>query len=529
MMRAKLYSLLLAVFLWPYFLQAQVTIGSGIQANIGSLLDLKERMPDEANANANRGLLLPRVLLNTATDFDAIIASPTQEEITAHTGLTVYNMGNANLCSGIYVWNGSEWGRLPQPCMIPVNCASAEVNGTYRVGEVMTEANNITLTIEVPKEAAKGTYNFYTDTQNGVSFSATGTLTAGTQQITLQATGSPLSGGVIPVYTLYADFSNSQVSSTTCSVSHTEDSMIPLAKPVIFGFGYYQDVYGYHIESSASKALVISDNNFGTNDNSTVHCDWINEVDIISANLSLLTEANFIKSTTAGLGLNPDIMINGFYSYTTSEVVIDSLIAYLERGGVLILLDEYTVHANSISLRLFNKLFPNSTLTRSLLGGAGSVYAIDSGVNDDITNGPFGDARGKYWGEDASSTVGFLGLPTDSITIYSNGDVLGGSITSSAAPKLNPGYVTMFKHNRLNLFFVGDGGFASNYYTTLNDTYSATTACPFAINSEYRPIPRTGWGTYGPAQGGKFTVHNSLIFANVMYWAIKNAPSNNRK
>lgn len=527
-MRTKLRFLLSAAFfIMPFLMSAQVTIGSELKPASGALLELKEFEPDANNSNSTKGLLLSRVQLNTASDLAPILANASDNDKQMHTGIVVYHTGSANMCAGVHMWDGGRWNRLPDACAITTHCESATVNGTYNVGQPLDATNTITLNVTAPLEAAGGTYNIYTNELNGMRFSGTGVLSSGTQQITLLGNGAPLSGGGEHMeFAISSSFSNSESSSTLCSVSISGEK-IPIAQPVIFGFGAAAGTYGYHLETSASRAMLINpaNKNFGPGDDYTVRSSGF---DIKTAILSGLTKANFVTSSTAGLGLNPDIMISGYYALTSDADVIKGLVDYLERGGVFILMDE-AVGSTSISLQLLRALFPSSNINQKPIGNAaGCVFGMSGDINDEITNGPFGDVRNTYWGADASVSNGISGLPADSIIVYSNADVLGGGILAANAPESNPGYVTMFKHKRLNLFFIGDGGFNSNANSYIGPSYSSVSACPFAVDATFAPIPRTGWGTYGPIGGGKFTVHNSQIFANIMAWAIRNAPSNNR-
>lgn len=99
--------------------KAQVTIGSGLKASSGALLDLKEN--DELGVNSTKGLLLPRVALEKKNELRPIISGiATESEKEAHVGLVLYNMSTIeqeDLCPGIYVWNSwGEWSRLYGTC-----------------------------------------------------------------------------------------------------------------------------------------------------------------------------------------------------------------------------------------------------------------------------------------------------------------------------------------------------------------------------------------------------------------------------
>jgi hypothetical protein len=93
---------------------SQVTIGSLIEPAKGALLDLKEHEPDQDNATANKGLLLPRVELEHINEF-TLITNPTTEQKANHTGLLVYNLTvdeSKSLERGTYQWDGNKWKRI---------------------------------------------------------------------------------------------------------------------------------------------------------------------------------------------------------------------------------------------------------------------------------------------------------------------------------------------------------------------------------------------------------------------------------
>lgn len=73
------------------------------------------------------------------------------------------------------------------------NCTSPVINGTYMAGLVLTAANTVQISVDV---AEPGDYSITTNTTNGISFSASGTLdNTGLQIITLIASGTPTSSG----------------------------------------------------------------------------------------------------------------------------------------------------------------------------------------------------------------------------------------------------------------------------------------------------------------------------------------------
>ncbi len=94
--------------------------------------------------------------------------------------ITVFGSGTG---TALYTLGGS-----------PGNCSVSSVNGTYVVGQVMTAANKVEMTVNV---TAIGTYIITGTAINGVSFGVSGVFTnPGVQNIFLAATGTPTAAGL---------------------------------------------------------------------------------------------------------------------------------------------------------------------------------------------------------------------------------------------------------------------------------------------------------------------------------------------
>lgn len=117
--------LLITALTLLYPVQAQVTIGSSIEPAHGSLLDLKET----DDGSSTKGLGLPRVNLSKKDQLfpmfgksgNVIGGYDTQKSNidNEHLGLVIYNLHTdleEGLCPGVYVWEGTNWIRIPQPC-----------------------------------------------------------------------------------------------------------------------------------------------------------------------------------------------------------------------------------------------------------------------------------------------------------------------------------------------------------------------------------------------------------------------------
>jgi len=137
-------------------------------------------------------------------------------------------------------------------------------------------------------------------------------------------------------------------------------------------------------------------------------------------------------------------------------------------------------------------------------------------IDDEILNGPFGDVRGKVWGEDYNNSCALSTIP-DGAVVYS------GTKNASTGASMSNGKVTMLRHPDKNFFWCGDSGLIHGGTSTSN------TNTPFKIgevvkngtNYPLYPINKEGYGT-----GSRQSVCNSTIFANVMAWALLQSETN---
>lgn len=104
----------------------------------------------------------------------------------------------------------------------------------------------------------------------------------------------------------------------------------------------------------------------------------------------------------------PAVVILGVY-YVPDANACQHFVDYLAKGGVLLAFLEYD------GAQLINQtIFGNKSISSSTINAGGAVYSLPYN-NDEILNGPFGDIRGKQWGEDASLTRAFSNIPSGSI------------------------------------------------------------------------------------------------------------------
>lgn len=385
-----------------------------------------------------------------------------------------------------------------------IDCTNAIVNGTYKSGTALTSANTITLPVNV---TALGSYKISTNTVDGISFSTSGIFTStGQQNVTLSGQGTPTSA-TVKNFTITSD--SQGAFATTCSLN----VVMTISVKTILHIGH-ETAYGYSAYTGPSRQLIDSSTNFGTSTNSVVKSEGFNHISLgfLPSNATLL----------AALNNKPDIVIIGYDSYGIDATQAGYLADYLNQKGVIIAFQDRP-DAN-VSLNFLKTVLSSPSLTVGYVGGgAGAVYPLVT-TNDPILNGPFGDVRGKNWGEDASTTTaltsGFPGNGPSGITPLSYAQPLNNATVFNG--------ITGFKHNNLNLVWFGDGGFISNEYINGN-TYPSYVIEPFVAPSTggYLPLEKTNYGFAGNGYvAGGLKVQNSIVFANIMAWAIKQAETN---
>ncbi len=283
--------------------------------------------------------------------------------------------------------------------------------------------------------------------------------------------------------------------------------------------------YGYALERGPAWDFLNASENFGDLPESIVKMDswspglgsWAggNRTQNAAENRMLYAAtAAFDNRLTARLAATnntnrPDIVIIGYNMINIRPAVARALNNYLDNNGVVIMMLQDAANNNTRSF--FNTMFGVSNIGAISNGTAGAMYPIvGNDPNDKILNGPFGDVRGRHWGEDAGTTLGLTNIPLSQVTVYSNGNAIN---RSSLANR-----VTMFKHNTKNFFFIGDGGFVS-----YNGGRSFV-ICPFNYDTRAkRPLPKAYGNAGSGYSAGSRNAYNSVVIANVMAWAVERA------
>ena len=272
-----------------------------------------------------------------------------------------------------------------------------------------------------------------------------------------------------------------------------------ITKKTLLTIGSSANGYGYNFSgTAASNKLITTKRNFGTAPYSTVQAEGFTIING-GINPTAAQMQNWLIS-------NPvDIVVIGYDNATLSTTIADYYKTFLEAGGVVLAFQDRTDAA--VSGNLLKSVLGNS-ISVTYATGAGSVYPFTEADND-VLNGPFGDIRGRQWGEDASTTVKITGYNASDIEILSYDQDISSSSTGTGA-------VTAFKHQTLNFIWVGDGGFNSN-----TSVFYATSS-PFELNNESFPVAKAGYGRGTKKQ----LVYNSVFTANALAWALKQADKN---
>lgn len=361
-----------------------------------------------------------------------------------------------------------------QPVAYNLICSSIQLEGSYAPNIAMTTENKMILNVNVQYP---GAYSISTNTVNGVTFSASGTFTiTGTQEVTLTATGTPVTGGIHR----YTITTNSSIGANTCNrnIEYLYRKMNILG----LGGGAYQ--LGSASGSEASRAIPQTVGNFGPN--GTVKMEGIT-----------IFNGNYIQGNTLKNSINSnkiDVVVIG-YNYQPDANSIVILADFVKnKKGVLIHSQE---NGATSTENMINAIAYSANTTVS---GTGQTY-INPVLNldDPILNGPFGDLRGKNTGSDVNNSYYVTGYSSE--------------LKSFVHQQGNTDRSWFLKHNSLGYVYIGDSG-----WTAGSASNNSTTIWPAAITSGGAPISKT--------YNGGTIVFNSIMYANTLTWAIKYVQEN---
>lgn len=579
----KLFLLLLVYVNCSLTLFSQVTIGVTEEANKGSLLQLKNEqgVTDDA-ANASKGLLLPRVNLSEKYElFPMFLKDPT--DITSgrtteyntnkkdydlqHTGLMVYNMNEyyeKDLCLGINTWDGEKWNCAHYATYdYEMDCSTVKVSGIYYKNVDLDSSHKITLRIRADEKMEGKTYYIKTDEIDGISFFAQGKITSAAatpegQEVVMKGKGKS-TNREIKRFTLTANNTSGQTCSATVIV------VIPRKKVLALANG---ENYGYNISltNTGSYKVFTESSNFGVTEESTMKYEGTEFANHKTPYLTAYTaneayaQINVIRKglleETEGNKIDIVVVAQDLYIHPDLAQV---LAEFVNQKGVLIVFNEGngyfditgTERARGSITNLMKAIWSEKSSTISDFGYSrrvnydgdgdsypGAVYKLEN-VDDMILNGPFGDARGKQWGEDASWARAVKNIPMEDIIVYSYAANM--MLTDSEQNTATKDMITGFRHKTKNFIYFGEGGFSSStnlsgkhyhYPPTGAPLLEQRTCLPFYWKNEggknFIPIPKPGYGERKDINQSRtrFDVYNSIVFANIMAWAVYQAEVN---
>lgn len=392
-----------------------------------------------------------------------------------------------------------------------LSCTSVKLAGAYQKGIALNGTNTITVTINVENGAQGAQYHVYTNELGGMKFEGKGVLSgAGSYDIVLYGSGTPTD---ITART-FTITTNSQTSAATCQV--TIQPVIGKKKIVEFAYAAGA-TYGLASGGSWGPAAMLKDNmNYGDNVNSIVKYLGFSSVTHVAGGAVTAT----MLRNNAGLGTSQpaDIIIFTYDARPYLDEAVSLLVDYVNNGGVLIYMDQTS---DTYHRSLLSQIFGETVSTTNMVNiGATADYVIkmNSAVDDEIINGPFGDCRNSQWGDDLANTRGLTFVPNNAI-VYAGGiNARTGTISSTGTQ------VSVMKHKTKNFFWFGDSGFIASG----GQSFTGQTSNPFRVagttigGAYYPKYPVTK--PHGYYAGNlNLPVCNSIFFANLMAWAIKTA------
>ncbi len=315
----------------------------------------------------------------------------------------------------------------------------------------------------------------------------------------------------------------------------------PAATRLVMGLGDVGDVRSYNIGSgtqyhqNSSFKMLTSPYNFGSMDESVYKVEGLR---VIGFNATGKSEAKE-PAPNPDYNWHVNSMVNWLNDYSPDVIVVSSgptsgiefnanerrlIKEYLENGGSMILCyhggGSGIAHAEQTA-ELMELFFGGTFIANqnssigdvSNWGTTGRYFKLngtkgsdDEYKNDPILDGPFGDIRGQYWGAHYHRSTVRTSKISGQATILSSGQ-------EYKSGDGDPNHSVIFRHNKYNLLFIGNGCFMASYY----DYYvnSSDDHDPFKTdrNNFFYPIPRSGWNKTE-------NVWNSTLMANAVAWAL---------
>jgi hypothetical protein len=372
-----------------------------------------------------------------------------------------------------------------------VDCAGIVVNGVYQAATPTSSANTVTVPVTVTlANPGANSYNIYTNTVDGLSFSsAQGAFfsNTGPTTVTLYANGTPTS-------TRTKTFSLTINSADGATANCTFNVVMVRHKMTVYSVGEGS----YALSAPTAKSFLNDAKNFGANGLVKMDAPFI-----FSSGDNAAQSALNAKLTAA---TKPDI-VTVSYNFSMNASNITNLINYVNAGGVLIYFGRTGANGRSEAKSLIDGIL-GTNVTVTATGSTDCTYPLMSTVpdNDPIINGPFGNVKGGYWGEDNDGTFYVTGLPSD-VVVYSSAMSSNSSSTFGIT-----GSATMFRSTTKNFMFTGDTWGHSDNFSSSVDWPSA-----YSNNTPSKKIYGNG------SVGDPVAISNAILYANMLAWAIEQA------
>jgi hypothetical protein len=420
---------------------------------------------------------------------------------------------------------------LPKVATYTFNCNQSKVRGVYKLQTPLdTNTNYIELSVTVTSPIG-GSYEFTTNTVDGIYFHSSGIFPA-----------APVPAHyTVKVYG-YGSPTNTKVKTMTITGNSADGAMscdinvvTCYKRKTYASIGWHR--YGYTlgpddmyaagaITRSRVWEMFMEPQNFGALETSVVKIEGISDTDFKMSDAydnsdgwRALGSGSNLSDTMALHNLLfedpvPDIVFLGYYNsggwtgdtISLAQAKMRLVRRYLDLGGVVISNIQLAAAAKRMVEGIFNLDYISSQQP------FGHVFTLTGNLDDPVINGPFGNVNGKYWGADCGDLASLRNLPQDQFYFYSSGPRLNPTPTSE--PSI--GDVTMARHKSLNFFWCGEGAWYATYY---HQPSGDNTISPFWINTTtHKPIDKPGYGTTSA-----FTVSNSTLMANLLYWALTQA------
>lgn len=242
---------------------AQVTIGSNVSPEGGSVLDIKEFTPKSENQTSDKGVVLPRVLLtnknelypmywNTAAGSEVAEYTSNKADLKrTHVGMTVFNVTNTgDFVSGVHTWTGTEWRKIDDSPVIQPQITSLICSGSQMTPNTYTANVPFEGILKVPYLGG-----------NGGSYSGTVAASIG-NGLSMERIGGKLAYGGGEV--MYRIFGTPTVSSPTATIIPSIDFLGQSCSNIKIGDG----MIGINLKNLTSDITISTTYNSVSGDHS---------------------------------------------------------------------------------------------------------------------------------------------------------------------------------------------------------------------------------------------------------------------